>query len=571
MMSTQAKIKHVKPRTEVEVHLPNGLTLSGPRGTIAGEFLEKVGDISPGQLVAAIVNDELRELTYPIEMEASLVPVTTADNDGARIYRRSLTFLLEIAFDTLFSPSRLLVDHSVTSGGYYCHVIDRPPLTHSEIVELDNLMRKLAAEDNPFERLIMPLDKTLEYFKKRNYSDKVRLLTHRRKDYVTLYRMGEYMDYHHGYMVPSTGYLKWFSLVEANGGFILRFPQRNAPAELLPMPEYPKLMAAFGQYGSWLEKLGIDSVGALDDAIQSGRTRELVLVSEALHGQHIAEIARQISEKDGQIRLVLIAGPSCSGKTTFSRRLVVQLLARGISPFALEIDHYFVDREDSPRDKDGQYDFELLEALDLDLLAEHLQCLVSGKRVQLPHFNFSKGKRESGEKVQLHPGQLVILEGIHGLNPHLIPTSLSERAFRIYASALTQLNLDRHNRVSTTDTRLVRRIVRDACERNYNAQQTIQRWESVRRGEQRHIFPFQENADVMFNSALVYELSVLGPLVEPLLRQVPHGSTEFIEAKRLLALLEWFLPINQEHVPDNSILREFIGGSILKDLHLWPS
>jgi uridine kinase len=320
-----------------------------------------------------------------------------------------------------------------------------------------------------------------------------------------------------------------------------------------------------------LELLGIDSVGALDDAIEAGRTREIILVSEALHEQLIADIARQITERGEENRLVLISGPSCSGKTTFSRRLAVQLLAHGISPFALEMDKYFVDRENTPRSADGQYDFELLEALDADLLSEHILRLVNGEQVQMPFYNFKTGKREKGEVVQLRSGHLIILEGIHGLNPRLIPESLSERAFRIYASALTQLNLDRHNRVSTTDTRLVRRIVRDARERNYTAQQTIRRWESVRRGEQRLIFPFQEHADSMFNSALVYELAALAPLAEPLLRQVPHGSAEFIEAKRLLALLEWFLPLNPEWVPDNSILREFIGGSILRDFKLWSA
>jgi uridine kinase len=389
-------------------------------------------------------------------------------------------------------------------------------------------------------------------------------MRHRSKPTVSLYRLGNYVDYHHGYMVPSSGYLKWFELVTTNGGFSLRFPRRHAPGTLAPMVDYPKLLAAFRQYGDWLERLGIESVGALDDAIKAGRSREIILVSEALHEQHIAAIARQIAEHPAHARLVLISGPSSSGKTTFSRRLAVQLLALGLSPFALELDNYFIERDKTPRDANGQLDYETIEALDLTQLGDHLQRLLNGEEVQLPRYSFQDGKQTAGDLVRLRPDQLIILEGIHGLN-------LAAQSFKIYASALTQLNLDRHNRVSTTDTRLIRRIVRDARDRGYSAAQTINRWESVRRGEKRHIFPYQENADVMFNSALAYELSVLRTLAEPLLRQVTHSTPEFVETRRLLAFLEWFLPIDTEWVPDNSILREFIGGSILKDFKVWGS
>jgi uridine kinase len=372
-------------------------------------------------------------------------------------------------------------------------------------------------------------------------------------------------------MVPSTAYLKWFDLLPAGDGFILRFPQRSSPTSLSPMPQYPKLLTAFRQYGEWLERLGIDSVGALNDAIQGGRSREVILVSEALHEQNITDFARQIAGRGERARVVLIAGPSSSGKTTFSRRLAVQLLALGLSPFALELDHFFVDREKTPLGLDGNYNFEAFEALDLDLLGDNLSRLVAGEAVQLPKYNFKGGKRETGETVQLGPEHIVIMEGIHGLNPRLVPVSLAGSAFRIYASCLTQLNLDRHNRVPTTDTRLIRRIVRDSRERGYTAVQTISRWESVRSGEEKYIFPYQENADAMFNSALVYELSVLKVFVEPLLRQVPHGTQEFIEAKRLLAFLEWFLPVEIDLIPDNSLLREFVGGSILKDFTIWKA
>lgn len=566
-----ASIQPVSPRSNVEAHLPDGRVLSGPRGSSAGDFLKAIAESIPAPIVGAIVNGELHELTYPLKMDSKLTPVTTADNDGARIYRRSLTFLLEMTFADLFKNAVLLIDHSIATGGYYCHVSGRKALNRSELAALEKEMKRLVASDLPFERRELPLAEAIAYFEKANYPDKVQLLHYRRKPYVTLYSLGGHTDYHHGYMVPSTGYLKWFSLLPAEEGFTLRFPHRRSPTVLSPMVDYPKLLAAFRQYGQWLERLGIDTVGALNDAIQAGRTREVILVSEALHEQNIADIARQTSHRHEQTRLILIAGPSSSGKTTFSRRLAVQLLALGISPFALELDNYFVDREKTPLGEDGQYDFEALEALKLDMLADHLQRLIAGETVTLPRYNFKAGKQEKGEEVRLQPDQLIILEGIHGLDPRLVPEAVSARAFRIYVSALTQLNLDRHNRVSTTDTRLVRRIVRDSRERGYSAVQTISQWESVRRGEEKYIFPYQENADVMFNSALVYELSALQSLVEPILRQVPHGVPEFIEAKRLLAFLEWFLPVETDLIPDNSILREFVGGSILKDFRIWKN
>jgi len=565
------KVQIVQPRKTVEVHLPDGRVLSGPRGASAGTFLHSVEGSLPAPVVAAIVNGDLHELTYPIRMDCKIGPVTMADSDGIRIYRRSLTFLLEMAFSSLFEDAVLIIDHSIASGGYYCHVTKRKPLTQSELNRLEKELKRLVAADLPFERRELPLAEAITYFEKQNYPDKVQLLRHRRKAYVTLYSLGKHADYHHGYMVPSTGYLKWFALLPAVEGFTLRFPLREQPTVLSPMEDYPKLMAAFRQYGQWLTRLGIDNVGALDDAIQSGGSREIILVAEALHEQNIAEIAHQIAHRRPQTRIILIAGPSSSGKTTFSRRLAVQLLALGMSPFALELDNYFVDREKTPRGEDGQFDFEALEALNLDMLADHLQRLIAGEVVRLPRYNFKAGKQEQGETVLLRPDQLIILEGIHGLDPRLVPEAVAARAFRIYASALTQLNLDRHNRVSTTDTRLIRRIVRDSRERGYTAVQTISQWESVRSGEKKYIFPFQENADVMFNSALVYELSALQRLAEPILRQVPHGVPEFIEAKRLLAMLEWFLPVEADLVPDNSILREFIGGSILKDFTIWKA
>jgi uridine kinase len=566
-METKSEFHLVSPRPEVEIHLTDGRVLSGPRGAPVGDFLKTLEFSVP--IVAADVDTELRELTYPIQMDANVRPISMSDSDGALIYRRSLNFLLEMAFADLFPRAKLRIDHSISFGGYYCQISGRAPLTDDELSELKSHMLDLIQADLPFEKKEVPLQEAIDYFHSIGYEDKVHLLSYRRKDYLTLYRLGERMDYHHGYMVPSTGYLKYFDLYAANGGFTLRFPRRHSPTELEPITPYPQLLAAFRQYGDWLVHLGIDNVGALNDAIRGGRVHEVVLVSEALHEQNVAEIARKIAVRKPQI--VLIAGPTSSGKTTFSRRLTIQLLALGISPYPLELDNYFLARDETPLGENGQPDFEALETLNLRLLAEHLEQLLAGRQVQLPRYNFEIGKPEPGGMVQLRRGQPIIMEGIHGLDPQLLPRSLGGRGFKIYVSALTQLNLDRLNRVSTTDTRLLRRIVRDARERGYSAKDTISRWESVRRGEKKYIFPYQENADGMFNSALVYELSALLPLAEPLLRQVPHGIPEFIEAKRLLTFLEWFLPIEASLIPENSIVREFIGGSILREFRAWRS
>jgi uridine kinase len=573
-MARSSPIKFVTQNPRVEVHLPDGRVLSGPRGAPVKDFLKALPESDDPPIVGAVINGELRELTCPVVMEAIVRPVTMGEPDGMLFYRRSLTFLMDAAFDDLHPEGTLTIDHSVASGGYFCQVSGRPPLNQAELATLESHMKKLVAQDLPFEKTETPLAEAIAYFQAKNHRDKVRLLKHRRKDYLTLYRLGDHQDYHHGYMVPSTGYLRWFGLVQTDGGFTLRFPRRQAPTELAPMPDYPKLLQTFRQYGDWLERLSIADVGALNDSIHTGHIHELILVSEALHEQRVAEVATKIAalrEAAQEPRVILIAGPSSSGKTTFSHRLTIQLLSQGLSPFSIEMDNYFLNREKTPLNSNGERDFESIRALDRRKLVGDLRKLVAGENLRLPRFNFVTGEREDGERVQLHPRQLIILEGIHGLNPDLLPEMERGQAFRIYVSALTQLNLDSHNRISTTDTRLIRRIVRDARERGYSAKQTIQRWDAVRWGEKQNIFPYQENADIMFNSALVYELAALKPLAEPLLRQVALRTPEFIEAKRLLALLEWFLPLEPDLIPDNSILREFIGGSILRQFKLWQN
>lgn len=566
------KIKFNKEmRKTIEVIMDDGTIMSGPRYTPVGDFMREYQDPEEPQIVGAIVNDNLRELTYPISVDAKVSPINMSNSDGARIYRRSLTFLLEVAFLELFPEWTLTIDHSVSSGAYYCHVPEREPFKEEYLVDLEKRMLELVAADEPMKKDKVDLEEAKAFFRKHGQDDKLRLLNYRQGDHLVLYTLSGKRDYHHGYMVPSTGYLKWFDLKLVGSGFVLRFPRRHAPNQLTPMTSYPQLLATFRQYGEWLETLGIQSVGALNDAIKDGRINEVILVSEALHAQQISRIANAIRKKKEEVSVILIAGPTSSGKTTFAKRLTIQLLTEGISPFALEMDNYFVNREDTPRDEEGKLDFEHIDAVNRDLLNDHIQCLTAGERVQLRRYDFHKGVNEPGEEVQLNPGQMIILEGIHGLNPKLLEGFPQEQTFRVYVSCLTQLNLDRHNRISTTDTRELRRILRDSRDRGYTAQQTISQWEMVRRGEKEHIFPYQEFADRMFNSALAYELTVIKPLVEPLLRQVPYGTKEYIEAKRLFKFLQWFLPIDKVLIPDNSILREFIGESILRDFKIWEN
>lgn len=565
---SESKVKITDLRATVQIQLDSGVVLEGPRGTSVEDFLLSQ-QTTDAPIVGAVVNAQLRELTVAVEVDSRVRPITMKDADGMRFYRRSLTFLLAAAFDELFDDIELYVDHSVTSGGYFCRISSPEKFTHESVAALEKHMLELVQADLPITRQSVPLDEAVQYMQDKGFLDKVRLLSYRTKPDFIFYKLNNFKHYHHGYMVPSTGYLRWFRLVPSADGFILCFPRRHAPTQLASPPRFPKLLGTFRQYGDWLKTLGVPSVGALNEAITQGRSREIILVSEALHESRIAEIAGMIADRKDQIHLVLVAGPSSSGKTTFSRRLSIQLLARGISPFPLEMDNFFIDREKTPLDEKGDYDFESLQAVDLDRLNHDLALLIDGQQVQLPHYDFKTGMQSEGALVQLKPGQILILEGIHGLNPELVPLVSPQSSFRIYASALTQLNLDRYNRVSTTDTRLIRRIVRDAASRGYSASDTIARWESVRRGEKRYIFPFQENADVLFNSALVYEGSALAPQVEPLLRQVPFGTDENIEAKRLLAFLEWFKPVDTRLIPDNSILREFVGKSILHKFTPW--
>ena len=560
-----------REREDIELYMPDGRIISGTKGSTIGELFSLLVEWEGAPIVGAVVNGNLRELSYKVDQDCKITPINMTTSDGSKIYRRSLTFLLQAAFHELFPNAFLAIDHSVPSGGYYCKVADRESLNENEITDLETHMRKLVSEDLPIIKEKVPLEEAISYFSKKSYNDKLRLLNYRKKPYLILYRLKNHRDYHYGYMVPSTRYLTLFKLIKSGEGFILQYPRRKTPKKLLQMPRYSKLLDIFKQYGSWLESLDIDSVAGLNESISNHSVREVILVSEALHEQKISQIASLIHSRIDDLRIILIAGPSSSGKTTFSKRLAIQLLTYGISPFALEMDNYFVDRDKTPLDQNGKYNFEAFEAIDTSLMEDHLKRLLTGKEVTFPRFNFKTGKRETGDTVRVGKNQIIVIEGIHGLNPRLLSDIGRSNKFRIYASCLTQLNLDHNNRISTTDTRLLRRIIRDARTRGYSGQKTIQMWESVRRGEREYIFPHQENADEIFNSALVYELAVLKTFAEPLLRQIPHDTAEFLEAKRLLAFLEWLLPVKEDLIPDNSILREFIGGSILTEFNLWKN
>jgi uridine kinase len=545
--------------------LADGRVLEAPVGTPVETYFDVAFADSPVPVIAALVNGELRELTYPIQRDSRVDALLLSDSDGVRIYRRSLSFLLVATVRELFPDAQIFVEYSLPFGGFFCQVRGREPFSVKELAQIETHMRRIVAEDAPIAKERVSLQEAIELFESRGEVEKAKLLSRRRKDYLILYSLRSTRDYFHGYMVPSTKYLRYFALYPYPPGFVLQYPRRHRPTELLPRHDYPQLTAVFREYGEWLRLLGVDSVSALNDAIANNRIREVILVSEALHEERIAHIAGEIVRRERKVRLVLVAGPSASGKTSFSKRLSVQLLAHGARPFALELDNYFVDRDLTPRDENGEYDFESMGALDVPLFNQHLLALMNGEEVQLPCFNFHTGQREPGKTVRLGPDHIIIVEGIHGLNPQLVPAVPGDCIYRVYVSALTQLNIDRHNRVPTTDTRLLRRIVRDATYRGYSAEETLNRWESVRRGEKWHIFPYQENADVMFNSALAYELAILKPLAEPLLLQVEHASPRHVEAKRLLTFLQWVEPCGPELVPDNSLLREFVGGSILRD------
>ena len=569
-LGTTMSIQLSEPRKDARITFEDGRVFSGPVGTLLEEFvLAATTDDAQPAAIAAIVDGKLTELGRKVQRDGKASLIRLNSPDGARIYRRSLTFLMIAVANRCFPDARVYVEHSTVNGGYYCRIEGREPFSNEELKRLELRMHEAVQDNLPIERKRVTIDEAIRIFEEAGDEEKLALLKQRQKPDLIIYKLWDTRDYFHGYMAPRTGYLKYFAIEPADGGFLLRFPRQNTPTAIQPYVAPTPLFEVFTQYSQWLRRLGIRNVAGLNEVIEQGQLTEAILVSEALHDQRISEIADQILQRRDQVRVILIAGPSSSGKTTFARRLAVRLLAVGLRPLPISVDNYFVDREHTPRDENGDYDFESLYAVDIDYLNQEINDLIAGKEVTLPEFDFSTGERRPGLTVRISSKHVLVIEGIHALNPELLPQVNPDACYRIYVSDLAQLNLDRYNRISTTDVRLIRRIVRDARSRGYSAADTIARWESVRRGERKWIFPYQNNANIMFNSALPYELAVLQPMVLPLLRQIEPDTKEWIEAKRLLSLLRWFRPAQHDHVPSDSILREFVGGSILEDYRPW--
>ncbi|MGJ3239955.1 MAG: nucleoside kinase [Anaerolineae bacterium] len=575
-MNTQhTLVRKAEPRSDVYITLPDQTTLASKSGTSIETFFKEaeahnlITFFAP--YMGAVVNGKLRELTFTLHRDAIVDPITLNDSDGGRIYRRSLVLLMVKAIDDLWPGTRVNVNYAVRDGGFYCELSKRTSFTAKDIEQLDSHMRELIAQDKPIIKRTILLEDAREVFRRRGDLDKIRLLEARVNDTLTVYSLDGHDDYYFGYMVPSTGYLQLFKLIHFDNAFVLQYPRREHPDRLINLNLYDKLHKVFKQADDWLSKLEIEDIGRLNHLVRQDNIQELILIAEALHEQNVARIAMQILEQHQQgTRIILIAGPSSSGKTTFSKRLAIQLLALGLRPYTVEMDNYFVERDKTPRDEHGEYDFESIDALNRILLNQHLLQLMRGEEVQLPRFNFHSGISETGKIARITPNQIIILEGIHGMNPRLLEHVPSDNIFRIYVSVLSQVNIDSHNRVPTTDVRLLRRIVRDATTRGYSATDTIERWNSVRSGEKRNIFPYQENADVMFNSGLAYELAALRPVVEPLLLQVEPHTRPHLESNRLLSFLQWVEPLQPGQsalIPDTSLLREFIGRSILENYH----
>lgn len=531
-----------------------------PMGTRAETLVKNIRKPDQARVVAFRFNNTIKELSYPLTSDMAIEWIDITDIDGVRIYQRSLSFVLIRTAMELFEGIKVTVEHSLNKGLYFEFKYHRL-LEDADIEAIKTGMRAIIEADELFVKERVPKETAEAYFEKFDMRPKKALLKYRTQDFMNLYSLGWLKNYFYGYMVPSTGYLDVFDLKRFADGAVLLFPNKYS---LMDLPEYieqPKLAQIYKESELWGEILGVEFVADLNDWITEKNVAEIMRVQEALQEKKIAQIADQITES--QKRLVLIAGPSSSGKTTFANRLMVQLKVNGLKPVTLSTDDYFVDREHTPLDEDGKYDFETINSVDVALFNENLAALLRGEDVQLPTFNFRTGKREYlGKHLQIQLDQTIIIEGIHGLNERLTEQIDKKDKFKIYISALTTLSIDEHNRIPTTDTRLFRRIVRDYRSRGYSALTTIMQWPSVRRGEEKNIFPYQEEADVMFNSAMVYEMAVIKKYAQPLLLEIDETKPAYAEAKRLLKFLSYFKTIEDEkQIPPTSILREFIGGS----------
>lgn len=532
-----------------------------PKGTKYLVIAEDFQKDYPDDIILAFAENRLCELHKQADQDVELAFVTTADRAGRKAYRRSVTLLMQKALYRLLGREQSVVHVlSCISQAYYCELPVYGKPDEAFLKRLEEEMLCMAERKMSIQKESIGTDDAAALFGALGMKEKERLFRYRRSSSVNIYSLGNYKDYFYGYMAAHTGYLKYFGLKPYRDGFVLLFPDKNTKevAEFTPSVKYFEALAGSREWG---RTMGIETVGALNNAIASGRMQEIIMVQEALMEQRIGSLAQKIASLSGR-KFVMIAGPSSSGKTTFAHRLAIQLSALGLHPDTLSLDDYYLDRDKAPRDADGKLDFECLESLDVAQFNRDMSALLRGDTVELPSFNFKTGKREyKGRKLRLGEGDILVIEGIHGLNDGLSYTLPKESKFKIFISALTQINIDEHNYFPTTDARLIRRIVRDARTRNTTAQDTIAMWNSVRRGEEKYIFPFQDSADMMFNSGLVYELSVLKAYAEPLLFHIEKSAPEYMEAKRLLKFLDYFLPMPGEDIGRNSILREFIGGS----------
>lgn len=528
-------------------------------GTFLGDLCASIEKEWEYPVVAGIIRNTLRDLHYSLKSDCEVELVDTSTEAGLRIYRRSASFILIKACRDLFPERTLMIKHTL-SNGLFCEFLNQAT-TDNEIEQIVERMRQIVSSDLHIERYLLENEEARRIFTRQGQEDKVKLLRYRDKEAAHVYELDGFTEYFYGYMVYRTGILDKFKLLYHLPGMVLRTPEIDDILLEKPYHEQPKLGIVHRESKDWAEMLRIPHVAALNESITRGDVVDIIQVNEALHEKKIAYIADTICNNPG-IRLVTIAGPSSSGKTTFAQRLLIQLRVNGRKPVSISLDNYFVDRCHTPVDIDGDLDFESLDAMDLDLLNDHLTRLINGEEVEMPIFNFKTGnKEEHGINIRVPQGEPIIIEGIHGLNERLTQSIPKANKFQIYISALTQLNVDYSNRIPTTDCRLLRRIIRDHRTRGNSALDTIKRWPSVRRGEEKNIFPFQENADVMFNSSLVYELSVLKLLAEPLLEAIDNDEPEHIQASRLLRFLSYFRVISAANIPPNSILREFVGGS----------
>ncbi|MBN2598003.1 nucleoside kinase [Labilibaculum sp.] len=535
---------------------------SYPIGTDLQTILADLKPQLNGEVLGAMVNNKLKELSYEIYKPKNIKFVDGTHANGRRMYVRSLCFLLYKAVHDLYPKVGFRVEHSI-SNGLYCRITDKNViLTAGDVENIKKRMVEIIEADLPFVREEIETENAIALFEAHGLKEKTSLFRTRGNLFTSVYHLGDSVDYFYGFLVPSTSKLKVFDLLPFAQGMLLMAPGKRNPLEVETFIPQEKMLKIFSEYKRWGNVLNISNVGDLNGYVENKNISELIKISEALHEKKISQIADKIRKKRKHVKLILISGPSSSGKTTFGKRLAIQLKVAGLHPVNLSLDNYFVNREKTPKDENGEYDFEALESLDVRLFNENLVDLLNGNEVELPKFSFETGSRYfNGEKLKINGKQVLVVEGIHALNPKLTPLIADDSKFRIYISALTSISIDGHNRIPSTDNRLIRRIVRDHKYRNYSAFDTISRWPSVRRGEEKNIFPYQEEADVMFNSALQYELGVLKRYAEPILKEVQPNQEEYSEANRLLKFFSYFLPISAVEIPPTSLMREFLGGS----------